>query len=744
MAPLALDAVLTFKPNLTAETVASTTTYFIGERQRFVVADPRTALLIGNIDGKRTVAQILERVRSRIFEPEALFVLSQLVALGHLVPATPQVAREVAGFWNALGFDSERAVAALRQTPVSVRSVGKVMAAGSVKQALQKAGILVKGKASVRMVIVDDYLQKEIAQINRTALQQGTTWCLIKPTGTRPFVGPIFKPGVGPCWECMAFYLRNNRPIEELVRLGRRSKKPVSLPPIHLQATLQAAAGIASVAMAHALVCAGTHMDHPLFSNLLAVDLTLPSSDYHRVVRRPQCPACGRSSLTAAIGEQPVELRSVEKGYYDDGGYRRQSPRQTYQAFRHLVSPITGPVTHLIPVPGRDTELRAVYASGYMVRPRGQIPATNVFDRGCAGKGCSDDQAKVSALGEALERFSGVCQGDEARVRATTEGLGQQAVRLAELLNFSEEQYRNRPPEVKAATAALNVRRWVPEPLAPTTEIDWAYGWSLTRNERRYVPFAYCYAEAPEESGTAFCHAEGNGVAAGTCPEEALLQGLFELVERDAAGIWWYNRIPRPRFDLASFRDSFIEALMADYARLGWTVWVLDLTHDLGIPVAAAIAHQPREDRFVIGFGCHLDARLAVKRALTELNQLFDPEGASKSPWEAAGVPSRGYIIGDCDSAPTSVCEGPSNLGGDLRAAVDFCIQRLHQAGLELVVVNKTRPDIGLNVVQAIVPGLRHFWPRLGPGRLYSVPCALGWRAAPAAERDLNPVPLFL
>ncbi len=741
MAPLALDAVLTFKPNLAPETVAGTTTYFIGERQRFVVADPRTALLIGHIDGKRTVAQILERVRSRIFEPEALFVLSQLVALGHLVPATPQVAREVAGFWSALGFDSERAVAALRQTPVSVRSLGKVSTAGPVRQALQKAGILIKDKASVWMVVVDDYLQKEIAQINRTALRQGTTWCLIKPTGTRPLAGPIFRPGVGPCWECMAFYLRNNRPVEELVRLGRRSQKPVSLPPIYLQATLQAAAGAAAVAMAHALVCSATHADHFLFSSVLAVDLTLPSTEYHRVVKRPQCPACGRPSLTTAIGEQPIELRSVEKAYFEDGGYRRQSPRQTYQAYRHLVSPLTGPVTHLIPVPGRDTELRAVYASGYMVRPRGEIPATNVFDRGCAGKGCSDDQAKVSALCEALERFSGVCQGDEARVRATTEGLGQQAVRLAELLNFSEKQYGNRPQEAKAA---LNVRRWVPEPLAPTTEIDWAYGWSLTRNERRYVPFAYCYAEAPEESGTAFCQAEGNGVAAGTCLEEALLQGLFELVERDAAGIWWYNQILRPRFDLPGFRDSFIDSLTADYGRMGWTVWVLDLTHDLGIPVAAAVAHQLREDRYVIGFGCHLEARLAVKRALTELNQLFDPEGVSKSPWEDAGVPSHGYIIGDRDSAPTSVSEGPRNLNGDLRVAIEVCMQRLHQAGLELVVVNKTRPDIGLNVVQAIVPGLRHFWPRFGPGRLYSVPCALGWRQTPTAEHDLNPVPLFL
>ena len=229
---------------------------------------------------------------------------------------------------------------------MSVRSLGKVSTAGPVRQALQKAGILIKDKASVWMVVVDDYLQKEIAQINRTALRQGTTWCLIKPTGTRPLAGPIFRPGVGPCWECMAFYLRNNRPVEELVRLGRRSQKPVSLPPIYLQATLQAAAG--PQPSRWLMRWCARRPTRTIFSSQRAgcAIFTLPSTEYHRVVKRPQCPACGRPSLTTAIGEQPIELRSVEKAYFEDGGYRRQSPRQTYQAYRHLVSPLTGPVTH--------------------------------------------------------------------------------------------------------------------------------------------------------------------------------------------------------------------------------------------------------------------------------------------------------------------------------------------------------------------------------------------------------------
>jgi ribosomal protein S12 methylthiotransferase accessory factor len=60
---------------------------------------------------------------------------------------------------------------------------------------------------------------------------------------------------------------------------------------------------------------------------------------------------------------------------------------------------------------------------------------------------------------------------------------------------------------------------------------------------------------------------------------------------------------------------------------------------------------------------------------------------------------------------------------------------------MELLVLDQTRPDIGLPVVKVIVPGLRHFWPRLAPGRLYDVPVAMGWLSEPLRERDLCPIP---
>ena len=59
-------------------------------------------------------------------------------------------------------------------------------------------------------------------------------------------------------------------------------------------------------------------------------------------------------------------------------------------------------------------------------------------------------------------------------------------------------------------------------------------------------------------------------------------------------------------------------------------------------------------------------------------------------------------------------------------------------------VLDQTRADIGLPVVKVIVPGLRHFWARFAPGRLYEVPAALGWVPEPVAEERLNPVSLFI
>jgi ribosomal protein S12 methylthiotransferase accessory factor len=76
----------------------------------------------------------------------------------------------------------------------------------------------------------------------------------------------------------------------------------------------------------------------------------------------------------------------------------------------------------------------------------------------------------------------------------------------------------------------------------------------------------------------------------------------------------------------------------------------------------------------------------------------------------------------------------------DPREQVLACVALAKQNGADFLVLDQTRPDIEVPVVRVIVPGLRHFYRRFAPGRLYDVPIKLGWRDRPILESDLNPV----
>lgn len=76
----------------------------------------------------------------------------------------------------------------------------------------------------------------------------------------------------------------------------------------------------------------------------------------------------------------------------------------------------------------------------------------------------------------------------------------------------------------------------------------------------------------------------------------------------------------------------------------------------------------------------------------------------------------------------------------DLLEDLDRCCEITRNLGLELLVNNLTRPDVGMSVVKVIVPGLRHFRARFAPGRLYDVPVQQGWASQPLTESELNPI----
>ena len=63
---------------------------------------------------------------------------------------------------------------------------------------------------------------------------------------------------------------------------------------------------------------------------------------------------------------------------------------------------------------------------------------------------------------------------------------------------------------------------------------------------------------------------------------------------------------------------------------------------------------------------------------------------------------------------------------------------------MEMLVLDQSRPEVDYRVAKVIVPGLRHFWCRLAPGRLYDVPVARGQLPHARREEDMNPIAMFV
>lgn len=706
------------------------------------------------LDGRRSADDLIDQLQGQVEPPEVYYVLAQLERRKLLVEGVPETPDSLAALWALQEIDPGSAERRLADTTVMLTSFGAA-AVSALRALLEALQVRVAEAGPCGVVVTDDYLCQGLQDYNRQALAAGRSWLLVRPNGCQIWIGPLFRPGKTGCWECLATRLRANREIDTYLQSKQGCTDPVPAARAQSPATLQVAWGLA----AHAVATWVARGELPaLEGQVQSLDLRTWKTEAHVLVRRPQCAACGNGNGHSQTGLQPLLLESRRKQFTEDGGHRVVRPEATLEQYGRHVSPISGvvPLLERRSLP-RDGSIH-VYLAGFnpALRSRNLRQVQYNLRSLAAGKGTTDVQARASALGEALERFSAVHQGNEPRCRARLRDLGDAGIHPNTIMLFSDRQYQER----EAANARGKTFGWVPSPFDPEAVLEWSPVWSLTRRAARYLPTAFCYFAHPEadEGGLFAC---SNGNAAGNTLEEAILQGFLELVERDSFALWWYNRLPRPAVDLDSFGEPYLHQLRATLHNRQRDLWVLDLTADLDIPVFVALSRRlgQAKEQIMMGFGAHLDARIALLRAVTEMNQMLawvlteegerpledrldDPDTLT---WlRTATVANQPYLLADSRTPARKATAYPSQATDDLKEDVLACQARVERLGLEMLVLDQTRPDIGLPVVKVVVPGLRHLWARFAPGRLYDIPVQLGWLPQPLSEEQLNPIPMFL
>lgn len=702
--------------------------------------------------------ELVSRLEGKVSAAETLYAINVLKKEGYITESVPSVSPGICAYWNSMGMDVNILVKRLEDKPVSLEAAGSP-STETFLRVFAANGIKTGREGFLKVFITDDYERKEFREINQEAMAAKQPWMLIKPVGVEIWLGPIFVPGKTGCWACLRQRLRNNRPMNTFFRAQKMTGNNSPIPPSFTPMSLEAGANLGAIEIVKWLYFG---KNENLEGKIVSLDTLSCAIQSHVLIKRPQCEVCGEPGFMKARPRPVILKKRASYCISQQGGYREVPLEDTIEKYKHHVSPITGVVQKLEPYFPDEGSPVHNYFSGYnaALKSKTLLWLNHHIRGGNVGKGKTWSQAKAGALCEAIERYSCTFQGEEPYIITSLKELGDEGVHPNACMNYSVKQYQNREQTNKECR---QLHFMVPMPFDESLNMAWTPVYSLTGHKFKYFPSCFCYTQYPSENDRQiFCHPDTNGGAAGNSLEEAILQGFLEVVERDSVAIWWYNMLKKPAVDLSSFNSPYFYQLIDYYRSLHRGLHVLDIATDLRIPSFAAISYRLEDKKpdIVLGFGAHVDAKIAVERALLEINQIlpivnipgekrvtgkYRTEDKNFLDWlHNATMENQPYLTPMDDVPLKKAPDYPVLCRPNIYDSVMFCIDTAANHGLETFVLDMTRPDVGLNAVKVIVPGLRHFWKRLAPGRLYDVPVKMGWLNAPLEEEQLNPIGIFL
>ncbi|MBW1840816.1 MAG: YcaO-like family protein [Deltaproteobacteria bacterium] len=307
------------------------------------------------------------------------------------------------------------------------------------------------------------------------------------------------------------------------------------------------------------------------------------------------------------------------------------------------------------------------------------------------GKGGTPRQSEASAVMELAERFSFFRFVKNPK-------------------NFFTEKYKNiRDRALPFESIAMSVHDDSGD-LDKAKEIfsrlplKWTRAYSLTRQKEVLIPFNWFYTIN-----------EFNGPSAGNCVEEALSQGICEIVERHVSSLVSRNRIKTPAIATRSVTDPLVVEMIHKYQRVGVKLFISDFSLDTGIPSVGVLAYDPgtfpEKSEIVWTAGTTPDPQKALSRALTEVAQLAGDFNTS-SNYVASGLPKfRSLEAADFVIHPESeidITHLPDLSDDNIKIEVENCISALSRTGLEVIVINTMSDLLGIPAFYTIIPGA-HF-----------------------------------
>lgn len=230
----------------------------------------------------------------------------------------------------------------------------------------------------------------------------------------------------------------------------------------------------------------------------------------------------------------------------------------------------------------------------------------DVFGVVAEGKGFTNDQAKKSALSEAIERCFGSGKNEANIVVGSKRSLFKLKTKNCPLIAAG-------PRDV----------------YDDHIYTEWVQATDIINNKKTYLPaeVAFFNYNPKKVKLKLFSLSHTTGVAAGASAEDAAMSGLFEIIERDAYWISMRCKVDCPDIDPRKVRNinPSVIFLIDQLVSAGFKIVIKDMSLDWGVPVAHVVIKDLGEGIpcFAHGSGAGCIWAVAVARAVAEAVQMY-------------------------------------------------------------------------------------------------------------------------
>lgn len=258
------------------------------------------------------------------------------------------------------------------------------------------------------------------------------------------------------------------------------------------------------------------------------------------------------------------------------------------------------------------------------------------------GKGTTPEYAMASAYAEFIERLQNLAlinyPSPEIRdYQGFYAAPDEKRITLEDMYNASDGEtkiYLPPPPENEAATVSEFLSQWLESTAETDAQIDALQNYKFYAAEGDPPGFTAVPFYSVSDETVYYVPSQvlrlaygSNGMCAGNTPEEAIVQGISEVLERHANLQILKKQIVPPTIPEEYIAEHFpqIFDMIKEIERQGnYKLIFKDCSLNRGFPVTALIIADAAKQRYFVKFGAHPALEIALERCLTEMFQCRD------------------------------------------------------------------------------------------------------------------------